>query len=102
MEGTYDESRYYETWRNELNNRAHNLAPSNHNSKRHQDRRREIRQGTEPRHRSVKRQQGKVQRDAAQTAGKRLRCSGDDYATVGESDLHRRMKLDGSNYHSHE
>ena len=63
MERNYDASRYYATWRNELRSRAQILAPSNDNSERHQDRRREIRQDIDPRHRGVKRQQCESRRD---------------------------------------
>ena len=102
MERNYDASRYYATWRNELRSRANMLVPSNDNSERHQDRRRESRQDIDPRHRRVKRQQGESQRDVVQPAGKYFQGSVDDYSTFNEAELHKRLRLDGENYHSHE
>ena len=74
---------------NELTSRADMLAPSNGNSERHQDIRRDSRQGTDPRHRGVKRQQVESQRDLAQPTGKRFQGAGDDNSTFNEAELHR-------------
>lgn len=102
MERNYNETRYYEAWRNDLNSRARFLAPSSEYSGWYQDFHRGSSQSNDPRHRGVKRQQGKSQREASRPTGKCIQRPGDDYATFWEADMHSRVGIDGNNYHNHE
>lgn len=70
MKRTYEASRYYAMWRNELSKHSVLLAPQNNIGALYQDRRCKIRQDNDSLHCGVERQQCDGQSGAAQIAVK--------------------------------